>query len=1361
MSTSTLTPVFKFDGTNYREWRFRVNVAIEAEGLEIEEKPDPVTAVWKKADAKVRKIMIDRMSSEQLELVMGCTDAKTMMDELDNVYSRKNTLKCIQTKRKLLKLNFDEKEDASVHLAKFEKIINEVRASGDEIVEDDIIGYFQLTLPAAYDNVISYFDSLPAADKKLANLKARFVDEWSNRNNRSNSETNVQSGTSATSSEEEKAAFAASRFSGRGNRGNTNFRNSRGNRFYKDNRRNFNNGSYNKNNFYGENNNQKGDSRFYNNNYRNSFRSRNNYGENSQTRKCFSCGKEGHLASSCSFSRDRKVFFTVALAAEKENNLSTNELKFYLDSGATDHMINEKYCSLMTNVINFEKPLKVKSSKEEINLGCDKYGDLNIDTNLNCKSVMKDVLCVKDLHSNLISVSKLDENGLTVTFKDGKACICDGNNLLAVGKLVSGLYSFIFKVDNCDDNSPIANNCFAENHDDMAKLWHLRYGHISYTALKDLSDKQIVNGLHGNFKNVDKIDKCEICILSKQCNFPYNKQISDRSSRPLQLVHTDLICVNQKGLNGEMYIFTAIDDYSSFKVAYPICRKSDTINVFKEFVNYVQAISNYKINMIRCDNGKEYCNVNFKNYCRDNGIFISFVDPYSPQLNSCAERNNRTIVEKARAMLLQSKLKVEFWPYAVETASYILNRSMARHGFRSPVEILKGKKPDVVKLRVFGSIAYNHIPKQFRKKFNEKGEKCIFIGYSNTGYRLWSPITRKIKCARNVVFQEGQNISDWKFLNANEVNESEIFFEDAVEDAIEDVVERRDVGESVNVEERNESSLLPGPSVSREVNRENSTSLRPKREVKIPKKFEDYEITALFSHADARVPETYEQAIESPESSKWQEAMENEMKAMKENEVWSLIDSENVESDLEVDCRWVYSVKVKHNRKVYRARLVARGFLLKDNEREVYSPVAKHATLRTLICVANGFDMKVANFDINTAFLYGRIEDGRDVYMKMPRGFEIQGRTCKLRKSIYGLRDSSRQWNKCINDYLLSNKFVRSKNDLCLYTRRIGNDVTYLLLYVDDIFVVCSNECELNRLKLELSKRFKVSDLTGDNRFLGVEILWNRETCEVTLSQAKYIETVLKKFRMFDCNPVKTPMENNLKIVQDENDVITNKPVRQLIGCLSYIANMTRPDICYAVNRLSQYQERATDQIYEYLKRILRYLKGTINYGLRYRKGKNFDMTGYADADFGSDSLDRKSKTGFVFYLGSNVIAWKSIKQKTVALSTTEAEYVALSTAVAEGIWLKQLLKDLNLERKSIKMYEDNKNVVILCKNGDNNTKCKHIDVRYRFINDKIETGEIEVEYVSSKEQVADVFTKPISLCYFVKHRDSLGINIM
>lgn len=178
----------------------------------------------------------------------------------------------------------------------------------------------------------------------------------------------------------------------------------------------------------------------------------------------------------------------------------------------------------------------------------------------------------------------------------------------------------------------------------------------------------------------------------------------------------------------------------------------------------------------------------------------------------------------------------------------------------------------------------------------------------------------------------------------------------------------------------------------------------------------------------------------------------------------------------------------------------------------------------------------------------------------------------------------------------------------------------------------------MNRLRLEFSKRFKISDLSSDNKFLGVDTEWNKEIGEVTLSQSRYIETVLKKFHMSECNPVKTPMECNLQIKRDNNNIVTDKPFRQLISCLSYIANMTRPDICYSVSRLSQFQDCASDQMYEYLKRILRYLKRTVGYSLRYHRNKKFELVGYADADFGSDSLDRKSRTGFAFYFGSNII---------------------------------------------------------------------------------------------------------------------------
>ena len=431
---------------------------------------------------------------------------------------------------------------------------------------------------------------------------------------------------------------------------------------------------------------------------------------------------------------------------------------------------------------------------------------------------------------------------------------------------------------------------------------------------------------------------------------------------------------------------------------------------------------------------------------------------------------------------------------------------------------------------------------------------------------------------------------------------------------------------------------------------------------------------------------------------------------------------------------------------------------MERDEEEVYAPVAKHATLRTLIGVANQFKMETATIDVITAFLYGKIEEGKEVYMEMPQGYEKEGKTCRLKKSIYGLRSSSKQWNKCIHDYLSSKGFVRSKNDLCLYIHRIGKAVTYVLLYVDDIFVVCSDVAELNRMKADMSERFKITDLSRDSRFLGVDITWNRERGEVTLSQSRYIQQVLSKFRMSDCNAVKTPMLENIRIEKDKDEPLTKKPYRQLIGCLSYIACMTRPDINFAVNRLSQFQECATDMMYEQAKRILRYLKGSIDLKLHYSRGDEFEVVGYADADFGSDTSDRKSRMGYVFLLGGNAVSWKSVKQNSVALSTAEAEYIALSTAITEGLWLKQLLVDLNINCDRIVMKEDNKNAILFGNNNDNNkSRCKHIDVRYRFINDEIQKGNVKVEYVRSEYQTADIFTKALNQ-NFIRHRESLRV---
>ena len=1373
---SNIIPVVVLNGSNFLEWKFRTRLALQAQGLESHIDDNvPVaanlTADWKKSDAKAKKIIVDRINAEQLHLIMHLEYAKQMMDEFNRLYAEGDSLNAVHLRRQLADMKYKEGNDPHKHLSDFEILIGRLKNCGRNLNEQDKIAYLMDSFPDSFDSVIAYFDALSDNERTFMSLRTRFLRECKKKED--------QNGKLIEKKEEEPAAFWNQ------GRNQSNFRrpdqhrsndrhgssNNRSNHQSKHSRNSNQSNSYNRSNgynrSYGHSNNSRGSrgNRQNSGNYNNQNRS---HGDTDRSNEftCFVCNKPGHLAKNCNVS-NKKAFYTVSLLSNNSSEISKNSIQFFFDSGATDHMISSKYDKFLKNVEYFESPLAVQTSKCGINLMSYSYGDLDVYFNGESYT-LENVLCVDDLGANLISVNRLDRKGFSITFEDGGIGIFDHNELIVFGKQESNLYTVTFDL----EQKVKANysHSYPGFIDGNAKLWHDRFGHVNYVTLNRMKNKGIVNGLTGNFlEDVDNIDKCDVCILSKQCILPYNQSNDRRSKRPLQLVHTDLVHVDKNGKHGERYILTFIDDFSNFKAAYCLNNKSDVLDTFKEYVAYVESISQYQVNSIRCDNGSEYINTNFKEFCRSRSIHIAVVDPYSPQLNSVAERNNRTILDKARSLFLQSRLNVGFWPYAVETACFILNRITVK-GDRTPVEALCGnnKRPNVTRLRVFGSIAYRHIPKQFRGKFDPKSEKGIMIGYTATGYKLWFPNEDKIKCARNVVFVENRNISNWendRQRNSMQRNDDIKFVE---------IIVNKEVGNEVNRDEHlvesnvrsSENIVDTGVAVDSNMNvNVESERTRSVRERKVPKKFDDYVVASYMTSIGIECPSSYREAITCKESEEWKEAMRREIDSMHGYDVWDLVDEKEVGDSEIVNCAWIYSIKECEGKPLFKARLVARGNMLSEEEEDVFSPVVKATTLRTVISVCNSRNMKIGLYDVSTAFLNAKLCD-RIVYMKQPAGFAKKGRVCRLKRSIYGLRKSSKDWNACLHEYLLSIGFIRSQHDHCLYIRNRNGNRTYLLVYVDDFFVISDTEDELANFESEISSRFKVNRLSG-TRFLGIEIEWKEDT--VSLSQPSYIKYVLKRFRMSDCKPKRTPMEVGLKIeIKDKS--FTNKPYSELIGCLSYIANMTRPDILYSVNFLSKYQKTPTEELYNYANRILRYLSGTINMKLVYGRTKNSNLgiSGYADADFGSDHTDRKSRSGYLFMRGGkfennqivhgDVVSWSSIKQKTVSLSSSEAEYISLSTSAVEGIWLANLARDLGVETKVVELFEDNQNAILYANNCDNNRKSKHIDVRYRFINDEIAKGKISVKYVKSENQIADIFTKSLDYETFARHRLSLGL---
>ena len=376
----------------------------------------------------------------------------------------------------------------------------------------------------------------------------------------------------------------------------------------------------------------------------------------------------------------------------------------------------------------------------------------------------------------------------------------------------------------------------------------------------------------------------------------------------------------------------------------------------------------------------------------------------------------------------------------------------------------------------------------------------------------------------------------------------------------------------------------------------------------------------------------------------------------------------------------------------------------------MFSPFVRYTSIRSLLAMANYCDWEVHQMDVKTAFLQGNLNE--EIYMKQPEGYIDEDRpnhVCALKKSIYGLKQAARCWNFAIDSQLKSNGYKNSSADSCLYVKSVRQsngkiDFTILALYVDAILLFSNSIDMLMKEKISLGKRFKVEDQGEVHYILGMSVKRNRETRTLSLSQPKYLEGILKKFKMDQCKPVSTPLEQGQKFQQlskDESPVDVQS-YQMIIGCLTYAATATRPDLAAAVGTLSKFMSKPGKDHWTGVKRILRYLKGTLNYGLAFTvDDNNHASVGYSDADWAGDLATRHSTSGYVFQIQSNTVSWSSKRQASVSKSSTEAEYIALSGATQEPIWMRRLLTDIGIEQaEPSTIFEDNQGVIELAKNS-------------------------------------------------------------
>lgn len=1062
---------------------------------------------------------------------------------------------------------------------------------------------------------------------------------------------------------------------------------------------------------------------------------------------------------------------------------------------------------------------------------------------------INDVLYVAQSCANLLSVSRLTENGYDVLFpKCSDHCYIQQNNTtVAVGKRhTSRLYCITNENTNIASENGMSTQVMHPDKDTKEYLlWHRRLGHLNFDSMNQLQRNQLATGISSSLHPLHDRQLCVGCVLGKSHRVAMPKTATTRATRVLELIHSD-ICgpMECASLGGKRYFITFVDDYSRYVVVKVMSQKSEALKLFIEYKAWAENATGRRIQKFRSDGGGEYVSKDFSDYLSQHGIARQQSPPYTPEHNGVAERFNRTLVECARCMMQGAKMQPSFWAEAIIYASYIRNRCPTRVlSHTTPYEIWTNNKPDISFLRVFGCCAYVHVPDARRRKWDAKAIPCVFLGLSteSKAWRLYDPRKQRVIISRDVVFDElnyyynsanlqvsptwstrveweQNNPSPSSSISSIELSKGEYVDTDApavapVLDAY-DVPDIDSVYSESNDDEQNQEDQEEDADQERIASedpiRQRFEPIQPTRRsarLAHPSNQHYYGAHASIRHVDRlkglRViqdgvtqsqsnqgafmlpkkpmnedsvlmseektePDSYQQAYQHADWKAWHEAMQEEMRSMEKCQVYEL--TELPPDRKAISSKWVYKVKLNTDGSInrHKARLVAKGYSQQKGVdfNETFAPVAKFSSIRALLALTALYDLELHQMDVKTAFLNGDLEE--QIYMHQPEGYVQKGKehlVWRLKKSLYGLKQAGRAWYQKIDTALLTLGFQASQADPCVYHLHDGKVRIFLSLYVDDLLLVSNSLDRLEQLKKDLSDQFEMKDLGEAKYVLGLEIERNRLLRTLTIGQQTYIKNILERFNMQDCKPVSTPFERGT-LLQKSNcpntpegvEVMKHVPYQAAIGAIMYAMLGTRPDIAYAVTSLSQFSSNPGQAHWKAVKRVLRYLRGTIDYKLSYHgdpatvsstSSVSFhdpSLVGYCDADWGSDVHDRKSITGYLFMLAGGAVSWQSKKQHTVALSSVEAEYMAATQASKEALWWKSFFHQLEIDIQGpVSIASDSMGSIALTKNATYHSRTKHIDIQHHFVRQHVNEGKIAFNFVGTENMVADMLTKPLS----------------